>query len=289
MTNTKHIVAPRWGRISAEPGKPVSVDDLRRYVPSIFADHPHERRSPAYGLVSTHRLLEELATKGFVVSHAAQLVARKQQDRATAKHIVRLQHAGHRPTETRVLGEVWPEVVILNSHDGSTKFRMQSGLLRLACLNGLIVPETSVATVNVRHHQSAPSVVTDGAFYVLAMASNAIDTAAAWRARMLTEAERTTFSEVARTLRLANRDGTVTSPINAERFLMPRRFGDNSHDLWTTFNVIQENIIQGGVVGTGRTVDGRERRVTTRPVYAIERELEINEALWMHAAGLAAA
>lgn len=286
MTTNQRILAPRWGRISAEPGKPISTDDLRSHVPAIFADHPHAKRSSAYGLVSTAKLLAQLLDNGFVISHAAQLVSRHQSDRNTAKHLVRLQHPGHRPLAARTLGEVWPELVVRNSHDGTTKFHMQAGLFRLACLNGLVVPDGTVAEFETRHHQSAADVVIDGAFEVLEESTKAIATATVWSERILTDLERSTFAEMARTLRLSNRDGSVTSPVSAERFLMPRRYGDNSHDLWTTFNVIQENTIRGGIVGAGRMIDGRERRVTTRPIYAIDRERDINEALWSHAASL---
>ncbi|MBW8832642.1 MAG: DUF932 domain-containing protein [Burkholderiales bacterium] len=57
----------------------------------------------------------------------------------------------------------------------------------------------------------------------------------------------------------------------------PWRFEDRSDDLWTTFNRVQENLIQGGL--QGRTPAGRPMR--TRPVVGIDQGVKLNRALWV--------
>ena len=52
-------------------------------------------------------------------------------------------------------------------------------------------------------------------------------------------------------------------------------------DLWTTFNVVQENIIRGGLRGRKRGSNGRMRNMTTRPVKALDRNIKLNQALWV--------
>jgi hypothetical protein len=52
-------------------------------------------------------------------------------------------------------------------------------------------------------------------------------------------------------------------------------------DLWTTFNVVQENIIRGGLRGRKRSSNGRMRNMTTRPVKALDRNIKLNQALWV--------
>jgi hypothetical protein len=51
---------------------------------------------------------------------------------------------------------------------------------------------------------------------------------------------------------------------------------DCSRDLWKTTNVIQEALVRGGLTGHNE----RGRRVTTRPVKAVEADLRINRRLW---------
>jgi hypothetical protein len=45
--------------------------------------------------------------------------------------------------------------------------------------------------------------------------------------------------------------------------------------------VIQENIVRGGLKGTTRGSNGRMRRTTTRPVKALDRNIKLNQALWV--------
>ena len=70
------------------------------------------------------------------------------------------------------------------------------------------------------------------------------------------------------------------APVQPEQLLSERRYDDKGHDLWTTFNVVQENVMRGGLKGTKRTDNGRSRRTTTRPVKAIDRNIKLNQALW---------
>ena len=42
-----------------------------------------------------------------------------------------------------------------------------------------------------------------------------------------------------------------------DQMLRTRRRGDRASDLWTAFNVVQENAIRGGLYGYTRTADWR--------------------------------
>lgn len=58
--------------------------------------------------------------------------------------------------------------------------------------------------------------------------------------------------------------------------MRPRRAADVRDDLWTVFNTVQENTIQGGLIG--RTATGGRRK--TRPVEGIDQNIKLNRALW---------
>ena len=59
--------------------------------------------------------------------------------------------------------------------------------------------------------------------------------------------------------------------------LAPRRGADRSPDLWTTANVVQENVIKGGLRGVSATT-GRGRK--TRAVASVAEDVRLNRALW---------
>ena len=61
------------------------------------------------------------------------------------------------------------------------------------------------------------------------------------------------------------------------QLLAPRRTADAGSDLWSTFNRVQENIVQGGL--TMKSTNGR--RMSTRAVAGIDSSVKVNRALWM--------
>jgi hypothetical protein len=89
--------------------------------------------------------------------------------------------------------------------------------------------------------------------------------------------EQLLLADAARTVRLGDADGNVTSPISAGQFLNPRRFEDRRDDLWSTFNVIQENAIRGGLTAYNRDTN---RLTTIRPINSIDGDVKLNKALW---------
>ena len=75
-------------------------------------------------------------------------------------------------------------------------------------------------------------------------------------------------------------DDLESAPIQPDQLLSERRYDDKGNDLWTTFNVVQENIMRGGLKGRTRGSNGPLRRTTTRPVKALDLNVKLNQALW---------
>ena len=81
--------------------------------------------------------------------------------------------------------------------------------------------------------------------------------------------------------------GGIDTPITAQQLLNPRRHADIGSSLWQTFNVIQENVIRGGLSAMGRDAQNRPRRVSTREVRGIDGDVKLNKALWQLAERMA--
>jgi hypothetical protein len=75
--------------------------------------------------------------------------------------MVRLKHSKSLMTSAK-LGDVWPEVVFRNSHDGTTKFHAQAGVFRLACLNGLVVADGKSTGFDALHNHASAGLLIDG-------------------------------------------------------------------------------------------------------------------------------
>lgn len=78
---------------------------------------------------------------------------------------------------------------------------------------------------------------------------------------------------------LTYRFGEEHQPVTESQLLAPRRWQDESGDLWTTYQRIQENLIKGGL--PGRSAQGKRAR--TRAVNGINGDVKLNRALWVMA------
>lgn len=257
----------------------LSNEALLAKVPSVFADDKHGSRSERYTYIPTIRVLDALRDSGFVVVDAKQGRSRIEGKAAFTKHLVRLQFRKDEPAAYEIGGLI-PEVVLVNSHDGTSTYQLKAGMLRIACLNGLIVADTEFGSMKVTHTGQVAQEVIEGSFTVIEEARRAIGQADQWSQITLSQPEQQAFAESARVLRLGDATGEVNSPIRADQFLVPRRREDVGNDLWRTFNRVQEQVIQGGLSAVGRDANNRRRRVTTRTINGIGDDVRLNQALW---------
>jgi hypothetical protein len=88
----------------------------------------------------------------------------------------------------------------------------------------------------------------------------------------LSDPARQGFARDALTLRY----GPDSAGYPAPQLLTARREADRGFDLWRTYNVIQENLLAGGI--TRRTALGRIG--TSRRISAIPEEVRLNAGLW---------
>lgn len=253
---------------------PLSDDQIHRVAPSIFAEAPHESRSQRYAYIPTATVLAELRKEGFQPFMVTQTRTRHEDRRDYTKHMIRLRHA----SQINARGEA-NEIILLNSHDGTSSYQMLAGMFRFVCSNGLVCGDT-VADVRVPHKGDVAGQVIEGAYQVLHGFDHALESRESMQAITLDEGEAEVFARAALSLKYDDPD--KPAPITESQILMPRRFDDRRPDLWSVFNRTQENLTKGGL--HGRSANGRRQQ--TRPVQGIDSDIRLNRALWLLADGL---
>lgn len=243
-------------------------DQLRRLVPSAFAESATADRSHRYAHIPTHNVVEAMRKEGFFPVAAMESRARSEEKVGYTKHLIRFRrHDGFKD-----VGELLPEVCLLNSHDGTTSYQLSAGLYRLVCRNGLIVADSTIETVKVRHSGNVVDSVIEGTFRVIERVPEAQHSVESMQSIQLPERAQAAFANAALALRW---DGDQ-APIQAEQLNRIRRTEDRGADLWRTFNRVQENMIQGGL--RGRNSSGG--RMSTRAVGSVGENVRLNKALW---------
>jgi hypothetical protein len=246
----------------------LTLEQVRERAPAAFALAAHERLSPQYTFIPTQEVLAGLIQAGFQPVDARQ--ARAKHGRALhARHVVRLR----RRFETVQLRDSLPEVVFLNSHDGTSAYQLRLGLFRVVCTNGLIVSRGAFPTYCVSHRGNIVDDVIAGALETSERFGSLANQVERMERRMLFKDEQIQFAGRALALRFPDPDQHGMQP---SQLLSCRRTEDLRNDLWSTLNKVQENLLGGGL----RRWSSTGRLTRTRRITSIREDVRVNGLLW---------
>jgi hypothetical protein len=256
--------APKYVHLN---DRSLALEDIRRSAPAVFAPGASLKTGRNYTFIPTGKVVAGLMDAGFVPVGARQTKSRGGVEHA--RHVVRLR----RRFETVQLRDSVPEIVLLNSHDGTSAYQLRAGLFRLVCLNGLMVSIGTIAAIRVTHRGDVVDDVVTGALTLSERFGEVGAYVERMEQRVLYQDERHAFARRALSLRYddSQRDGLTTDDA-----LRARRAEDAGSDLWRTYNVLQESVLRGGL--TRRLPSGRLSR--TRRITAIREDVRLNGGLW---------
>jgi hypothetical protein len=268
--------------------QPLSIEEMQRIAPAAFAETKHESRSERYAYIPTRDVIAALMREGFQAFSIKQGGSRIPGKAFFTKHMIRFRHPW---AKTHQVGDTLPEVILINSHDGTSCYRIIAGLMKLACLNGIVIPDGWSEELKVGHSGNVSDKVIEGTWRVIDESIRQLEIPRQWSGVELSRPEQIAFAEAAYELRFDDASEATQKAIKPGMLLEARRTDDVGPDLWRTFNRVQENVTKGGLSGLARIPAQRgqpqTRRVTTRPVNDIDRDVKLNRALMVLAQKMA--
>jgi hypothetical protein len=265
----------RFGRGSvslvARGNEPLDLAAIAQACPSVLAQDKHSSRSDRYTYVSTMDVMQALDGEGFRPYSIMQGGSKDEEKRGFTKHLIRFRHA----SSPIVKGDTQYEVVMLGSHDGTTSTQLFGGFFRALCQNGTLWFNGEATKIKVPHVGDIVPQVIDGAYTVVKQSQQALGQVDSFRQITMNRDERMAFASAAAQLRFDDE-----SPIQPDALLVPRRQADTTPDLHTVFNVVQENVIRGGLGYTAPNARGQIIHRNTRPVRSVDGDVRLNRALW---------
>jgi hypothetical protein len=235
----------------------ISLDSLRQRVPAIFTKTPSPKVSNRYSFADSEYYLQKFIDADWFI-HSARQVSKSEY----APHQVIL-----RNKDIATVGDLLPQLIFTNSHNGIKKMTMDTGIYRLVCSNGLVVPTSITQSLSIKHidlGDSTTDTIVNSFYEKIPIIMNNIDR---MRNKILTNDEIDNFTYNALQIRFINAVG-----ININDVVKPLRLEDNSDDLWTVFNVVQEKIIRGGIQLPSKR--------HSRPINNFVNDNDINTKLW---------
>jgi hypothetical protein len=231
--------------------------------------NPHTT-SDKYAFIPTTRALGVLAGHGWHPVKASEARVLKEENQGYQRHMIRLRNDQF--ARGLDVGDVLPEIVLVNSHGGGSSFQLYAALLEKVCTNGLIVERGTAAHYRIAHTGYADAKVDVAVGDLAGYFPDILARRDAMREFLLNPAGQLAVARAAAVLRFGDRP----HPVNPEVLLTVRHAGQAAPTLWNTINVVQENAIRGGL----RTYLPGGRRSRTRPVNGIADSVRLNRALW---------
>lgn len=253
---------------------PMDDETLFKAAPSIFATEAHVSRSDKFAYIPTIQVLNGLRKEGFNVHEIRQGGSRDEVKRGFTKHMIRLRQDG-----AKQVGDSFRELILLNSHDGTSSYQLMSGVFRMVCSNGLVCADGVAHGVKVAHrgnHEEVIGKVVEGAYTVIKDGQVIDESMEVMRSIELKPEEQEIFAMAAAQAKF----GEEENPLYARQVNCAQRQADIGSNLWLTFNRVQENLIKGGLRYTGTNAQGIRTNRTTRAVNGIDGNISLNKALW---------
>lgn len=256
----------------------ITLDELKTALPQAFVTSPAARVSKRYSFIPTSQILTDLDSLGWKIRSITNPRYKSAGKMLHGKHLVRLFHPDIQINAEGDVNHV--EIALYNSSDGTSKFRMEVGIFRMVCSNGLVVKSQDFGSINMRHSGYSFESLKQSIDEMVAGLPNVVTKINTFSNRILTQAEMTKLAQQAYELR---NSGRVATAEELQAILTPRRDADKGDNLWVVFNRVQEAVLTGGSL----LVDRRGRMRTAKPINNLDKGLKLNQELWSLAEAMA--
>lgn len=248
--------------------KPLSNQELQELAPTLFTQEPHYEVSDKYHFIPTIHIVEEIKSHNWHPVSVSEAGVRNIEKEGYQQHCVRFRHF----EDLLNPGENVVELLLFNSHDRSKAFSISAGIYRFVCANGLVLSDAVFESYKIKHLGKRENDVASAIANITAIKSTLMDKVAALECIHLSQVEKETFAKNSIALRFDEH-----LEVNPNDLLIPHRLEDHGNDLYTTLNIIQENLLRGNISGVNRETG---RRFTSKVITSISKDVSINKGLW---------
>jgi len=275
----KHLIFSRNANNTA-----LSTERIQQLAPAVFSNTKAERLTDRYASLNTSELLPIMADYGYFPMQAAQKKNRKGETQHSS-HMLSFAKTYH--TE-EVIGAVRPEIILYNSHDGSSSVRLFAGCFRFICSNGIVAGDGFQS--RIYHNVRAITGFED-------MLRNTVDALPTLMERieklrqtklLYSQAQAMARAGVQTRWDMLNTEALVKQPngvyateATVRDALKVQRNEDDYMDAFTVFNRIQEAVVRGNAFVKSLTEKNNEGIMRkARPVNSVSEGIRINSELW---------
>jgi len=247
----------------------LSMADIKKTAPSVFQTNQKAGLSGHYVHIPTDKVINDMIQLGWKPCQAVEIKARKKSTIGYQRHMIKFFNPSIE-IEGVNGDNVYPQILLTNSHDGLSSFKFQIGLFRLVCSNGLVVMDTSYGDFKLRHMGYTFTELQTKVSDAVAAFPGLVKKINEFQSVELSDWQVKKFAKSAALVRFGD-----NVKVDIGTLLKIDRVEDSGNNLWTVFNRVQEKLINGDC---SYTMGAKVRKA--RAIKNFSMDLKINEALW---------
>ena len=260
-------------------------EQIQKVCPVAFSESASTEVSKHYTHIPTNRVIDDMRELGWGVIQAQQVKARKNATKGYQKHMIVFRHPDL-IVEGKDGDNVWPQIIMTNSHDGKNSFSFQAGMYRFVCSNGLVIADQEFGKMRIRHMGYDFDTLRETINEMVEKLPLTVESMNKFKNTELSEPQKYDLARKALATRLKVQEDQKVDQvykIDLDAFLKPVRKEDSGNDLWSVFNLVQEKVVEGDF----EYISGVKLR-KARKIKNFKQDLDVNQKLFAVAKEFAA-
>lgn len=237
---------------------------MHTLAPALFSKAAHPKMTQRYSFTNTYDILLHMHNRGFKVTSV--------QGGYTpySKVLVRLRPQAYSYTDYA------PELILLDSHDGSSRLKLFLGFITFLCMNGCMAGDMLYGRSFMHLSPDLMAQIMLELDDIGEHVETLHERVEKMKSYKVTETEQLVLADTAVKMRFGEeRSGSFIADLR-QKMLKPRRPVDESAmTMFNAFNIVQENAIRGGMM-----YNSNNRLLRMRNVRNVSMNMSINQQLW---------
>ena len=263
-------------KLKMEGRETLTMSDIKTICPAVSTPSPSPELRKKLGItdryvhVPTTQVIEDIQKLGWNPIEACQVNARKR--KGYQRHMIKFVNPDF-IVEGR---DEYPELLLSNSHDGTTSFTLDVGIFRLVCSNGMVIKTQDFGSMKVRHYGYDFEAIKSAVTELMQSIPGYLKQVEEMKQQKLEKDQMLDFARKAAMLRFAKtNEESIEKIVDLSDFLESTRKEDEGDGLWEVFNRIQEKVVNGKF----QYAFGKKER-KARPVKGFKQQVKLNQDLW---------
>jgi hypothetical protein len=260
-----------------EERKSLTMDELKMICPEIATPEINPALRQKLGItdkyvhVPTEKVIEDIIELGWTPINAYRVASRGKRN-GTGRHMVKFVNYDFMEEGKTE----YPELLLTNSHDGTTAFKLDVGIFRLICSNGMVVKSQDFGSMRVRHYGYDFETIKGAVNELVEQIPDYLKQVEEMKEQKLEREQMLEFARQAAMLRMTKvNEDAIDEVVDVEDLLESTRKEDDGNGLWEVFNRLQEKVVNGKF---NYALGKKERKA--RPVKGFKSQVKLNQDLW---------